>query len=246
MMYIEINKSNKKIKQKRSAYIQKLMKRISKIFWKKKWDRSGKNMFLKTIKGLVGTLGEYTNTYLIYDEKTYEGVLIDIADNVEKIQEYVETLKIQLKYLILTHCHADHIGGLKEIKKKYPQLRILIHEQDTFGLTNDEINLSSLLEVESNFVEADLTLKDGDIIEVGELKIKVIHTPGHTKGSISLLVGDALFSGDTLFRGSHGRTDFPTGNPIEMIQSLEKLLQLPDEVIVYPGHERTTMIGEEK
>lgn len=203
-------------------------------------------MFLKTIKGLVGILGEYTNTYLIYDEKTYEGALIDIANNIEKIQEYVETLKIQLKYLILTHCHADHIGGLKEIKKKYPQLKILIHEKDASGLTKDEINLSHLLEVDSNFIEADLTLKDGDIIELGEIKIKVIHTPGHTAGSISLLTGDALFSGDTLFRGSHGRTDFPTGNPIEMMKSIEKLLKLPDEVIVYPGHERTTMIGEER
>lgn len=203
-------------------------------------------MFLKTIKGLVGTLGEYTNTYLIYDEKTYEGALIDLADNIEKIEEYVETLKIQLKYLILTHCHADHIGGLKEIKSKYPTLKILIHEKDALGLTKDEINLSHLLDVDSNFIEADLTLKDGDIIKLGEIEIKVIHTPGHTAGSISLLTGDALFSGDTLFRGSHGRTDFPTGNPIEMMKSIEKLLKLPDEVIVYPGHERTTMIGEER
>lgn len=203
-------------------------------------------MLLKTLKGMVGGLGAYTNTYLIYDEKTFEGVLVDLANNLDKIQEYVEELKIHLKYLILTHCHADHIAGLKEVKKIYPEIKILIHELDAPGLTRDEINLSSLLETESNFIEADRTLKDGDILEVGTLKIKVIHTPGHTAGSISLLVEDALFSGDTLFRGSYGRTDFPTGNALDMMKSVEKLLCLPAETIVYPGHEQMTQIGEER
>lgn len=203
-------------------------------------------MLLKTIKGFVGTLCSYTNTYLVYDEKTFEGVLIDLADNVEKVQEYVENLKIKLKYVILTHCHADHMTGLKEIKKIYPQVKILIHEIDAVGLTQDEINLCSDLEVEPNFIEADRTLKDGDIIEVGNLKIKVIHTPGHTAGSISLYVEDALFSGDTLFRRSYGRTDLPTGNELEIMNSIKKLLKLPNETIVYPGHEQITKIGEEK
>jgi len=203
-------------------------------------------MLLKTIKGIVGTLGSYTNTYLIYDEKTFEGVQIDLADNVEEIQEYVEKLHIQLKYLILTHCHADHTAGLKKFKQQFPQTKILIHEIDAIGLTKDEINLAPFLEVESNFIEADRTLRDSDIIEVGELKIKVIHTPGHTAGSISLYVEDALFSGDTLFRGSYGRTDFPTGNSLEMMKSIKRLLELPGETIVYPGHEQMTMIKEER
>lgn len=203
-------------------------------------------MLLKTFKGFVGSLGAYTNTYLVYDEKLFEGALIDIANNLEKIQEYVEKTHIQIKYLILTHCHADHIAGLKELKKAYSNIKILIHELDAAGLTRDSINLSSMLETDSNFIEADRTLKDGDIIEIGSLKLKVIHTPGHTAGSISILVEDALFSGDTLFKGSYGRTDFPTGNPLEMIKSVKKLLALPADTIVYPGHEQSTIIGDER
>lgn len=203
-------------------------------------------MLLKTFKGLVGTLGAYTNTYLIYDEETFEGMLIDLANNVEKIKEFQEERKIKLKYLVFTHCHADHIAGLKHFKKIYPDVKILIHEMDAQGLVNDEINLCSMLETELNFIEADRTLKDGDIISIGNLKVKVIHTPGHTSGSSSFLVEDALFSGDTLFKGTHGRTDMPTGNFKAMLESLRKLMELPDNTIVYPGHEELTMIGEEK
>ena len=203
-------------------------------------------MLLKSFKGFVGYMGAYTNTYLIYDENTYEGTLIDIANNVEKVQEFVESSNIKLKYLILTHCHADHIDGMKELKNTYPDMKILIHELDAKGLVVDEINLVNELGVESNFVEADLVLKDGDVINVGELKLKVIHTPGHTAGSISILIEDALFSGDTLFKGSYGRTDFPTGNSIDMMKSIKKLLELPEKVIVYPGHEQSTMIGDER
>lgn len=204
------------------------------------------NMLLKTFKGFVGTLGAPTNTYLVYDEKTFEGALIDLANNLDKIKEFQENLKIKLKYLILTHCHADHMAGLKELKKVYPDIKILIHELDAQSLVNNEINLCSMLETEMNFIEADRTLKDGDIINLGEMELKVIHTPGHTAGSISILVEDALFSGDTLFKGTHGRTDMPSGNFIEILASLKKLMQLSDNIIVYPGHDQSTKIGDER
>lgn len=203
-------------------------------------------MLLKTFKGYAGTLNFATNTYLIYDEKTFDGVLIDLADNVDKIQEFQESLNIKLMYLILTHCHADHIAGLKKLKKIYPDIKILIHELDAPSLIKDEINLCSMLETELNFIEADRTLKDGDVISVSDMKLKVIHTPGHTAGSISILIEDALFSGDTLFKGTHGRTDMPTGNFADILASLKKLMELPDNTIVYPGHENSTMIGEER
>ena len=203
-------------------------------------------MLLKTFKGFVGHMESYTNTYLVYDEKSFEGTLIDIANNVEKIQEFVESINIKVKYLILTHCHGDHIDGIKDLKRVYPDIKILIHELDAKGLTIDKINLANELGIESNFIEADLVLKDSDIVNVGDLKLKIIHTPGHTAGSISILVEDALFSGDTLFKGSYGRTDFPTGNSIDMMNSIKKLLELPENVIVYPGHEQSTMIGDEK
>lgn len=203
-------------------------------------------MLLKTFKGFVGSLGSPTNTYLVYDEKTFDGVLIDLANNLDKIKEFQEKFNIKLKYLILTHCHADHMAGLKELKKIYPDIKILIHELDAPNLIKDEINLCSMLDTELNFIEADRTLKDGDIISVGGLKLKVIHTPGHTAGSISILVDDALFSGDTLFKGTHGRTDMPTGSFIDILASLKKLMELPDNTIVYPGHDKSTMIGEER
>ena len=203
-------------------------------------------MLLKSFKGRVGSLGSYTNTYLVYDEITFEGALIDIANNVNDIQEFVQKSNITLKYLILTHCHADHIGGLKQIKEEYPELKVLIHENDAAGLTDSDINLTVFLEADLNFLEADILLKDGDVISIGNLSLKVIHTPGHTAGSISLLVEDALLSGDTLFRGCYGRTDLPTSSGADMINSIDKLLKLPGSTIVYPGHGKSTMIKEEK
>ncbi|MBO5143429.1 MAG: MBL fold metallo-hydrolase [Clostridia bacterium] len=203
-------------------------------------------MLLKSFKGRVGALGSYTNTYLVYDEKTFDGALIDLANNLEGIQEFVESINIKIKYLILTHCHADHIAGLNNVKKLFPDIKILIHEKDADGLVSDNINLSSFLEAEPNFIEADLLLKDGDIIPLGDLQLKIIHTPGHTAGSISILIDDALFSGDTLFKGCYGRTDMPTGNGADMLKSIDKLLKLPGNTLVYPGHNQTTIIEEER
>ena len=204
-------------------------------------------MLLKTFKGIVGKMGSYTNTYLVYDEKTKQGILIDVAENTDKIYNFIENSGIKLKYIVLTHCHADHTKGLKEIKKYYPNTKILIHENDLEGMTNSEINMSYHIETEPNFINADIVLKDGDEFDVGNLHIKVIHTPGHTSGSICLLIEDALFSGDTLFKGTRGRTDLPTSSEEDITKSIkEKLLTLPDNIIVYPGHGLTTQIGEEK
>ena len=203
-------------------------------------------MLLKSFKGRVGSLGSYTNTYLVYDEKTFEAALIDIANNVNDIQEFVKNSNIKLKYLILTHCHADHIAGLKQIKEEFPEMKVLIHENDAPGLIDSNINLSVFLEADLNFIEADILLKDGDIITLGDLKLKVIHTSGHTAGAISILVEDALFSGDTLFKGCYGRTDLPTSSGADMIKSIDKLLELPASTVVYPGHDQTTMIEYER
>ena len=203
-------------------------------------------MLLKTFKGLVGSMSTYTNTYIIYDEKTNEGILIDVADNVDKIYNFIENSQILLKYVVLTHCHGDHTLGIKELKNLYPKVKIIIHEYDASGLTNDDINRCSFINREPNFTEADIVVKDGDILEFGNTKAKIIHTPGHTKGSISILIGDALFSGDTLFKETVGRTDLPTGSAFDLAKYIKKLLLLPDNTIVYPGHRITTIIGDEK
>lgn len=203
-------------------------------------------MLLKSFKGVVGEMETFTNTYVIHDEVTKEGIIIDIANNVDKIYNYIENSEIKPKYIILTHCHGDHVSGLKNIKKCYPNIKIIIHEADSHGLTDDSINMCSYISAESNFVNADIVAKDGDELKIGDILVKIIHTPGHTAGSISILVEDALFSGDTLFRGTYGRTDLPTGSDVELKKSLKKLLELPEDTIVYPGHGASTMISDEK
>ncbi len=203
-------------------------------------------MLLKSFKGMVGELGMFTNTYIVYDEKSKEGIIIDVANNADKMCNYIENLEIKPKYIILTHCHADHTSGLKDIKNYYPNIKIIIHEFDSHGLTDDSINMCSYISAEPNFITADIVAKDNDEIKFGDLIAKIIHTPGHTAGSISILVEDAIFSGDTLFKGIYGRTDLPTGNEFDMQKSLKKLLELNEDIIVYPGHGISTMISDEK
>lgn len=188
----------------------------------------------------------YTNNYIVYDDKEKEGILIDVSNDVDKITDFIENLQICLKYVVLTHCHGDHTDGIKELRRLYPTTKILIHEDDMSGLINDEINRCSLIGREPNFIEADIALKDEDVLKFGNLEARVIHTPGHTAGSISILIEDALFSGDTLFKGTTGRIDLPTGDKWKMKNSIEKLLKLPNNTIIYPGHGYSTIIEDEK
>ncbi len=173
-----------------------------------------------------------TNCYVVGCEETKEAVLIDPAveseRETEEILNYVKQNGFHIKYIINTHGHSDHIAG-NAIMKKATGAPLLIHESD------------------ASLVHADRKLRDGDIIQAGTLKLVVLHTPGHTKGGISLLGDKVVFTGDTLFSGSVGRTDFPGGSYEELIQSIRtKLLPLPDSFKVYPGHESPTTIGKEK
>ena len=204
-------------------------------------------MLLKTFRVMPGNATIYTNMYVVADEKTKEGILIDAAGGIDKIYNYVENMNIKLKYVILTHCHGDHIAGLKELIKNYPRIKVVINEDDKVGLTDDTINLCSFLGLPENYIEADILVKDGDIIEFGGLKATIIHTPGHTAGSMSILIKDAVFTGDTMFKRVYGRTDLKTGSEREIMWSIkDKLLKLPENTIVYPGHGAITIIREEK
>ena len=166
----------------------------------------------------------------------------------EKMIELLDILEAKLKYIFLTHCHADHIGGVNGLKHA-KNGKILISRDDCEGLYKKEISLAEYIHMEIPELEADSRIDDGDFIHLGDLEMQVIATPGHTKGSVCLYVPKErlIFTGDTLFSGSWGRTDLPTGNFVQIMDSISnRLMVLPDETICYPGHGKTTMIQDEK
>lgn len=186
------------------------------------------------------------NCYVIGCEETKEGVIIDPGGDGLSLLSRIKKLDLNIKYILLTHGHLDHIGAVNEIKKKTKAL-ICIHPKDKEMLENPELNLSK--ENGRNIVTfpCDKEIRDGDQLEVGNIKLKVIHTPGHTPGGISILAENALFTGDTLFAGSIGRTDFPRGKYEDIISSIKnKLFILDNSIIVYPGHGPATTIEKEK
>ena len=204
-------------------------------------------MKLKELK-IETWIGDPTNCYIILDETSKETMVIDPAGDVDKIQELINIMEGNLKYIYLTHCHSDHILGVAELKSRCGG-KILIHRQDSEGLNNPDINLSPYIGLGHIELEADSRIDDEDTIHLGDLQFKVLHTPGHTKGSTSLYCEkeNCLFSGDTIFRGTWGRTDLPTSSREDIIHSIEtKIMTLPDETIVYPGHGMMTLLRDEK
>lgn len=204
-------------------------------------------MILKRIKIDIPAVGG-TNCYIVQDEETKETMVIDPGGDVDKIVEMLNTIHAKVKYILLTHCHGDHIAGVNELKQRVGG-KILIHRLDEEGLRDPNVNLAEYVGLGRVIVQADARLDDGDLIHVGNLEFKILHTPGHTKGGISIYSEEEklLFSGDTLFRGSWGRTDLPTSSFEDIIKSItKKLMVLPEDTIVYPGHGKSTMIKEEE
>jgi len=195
-------------------------------------------MILKRLK-ISTWIGDDTNCYIVFDQDSKETMVVDPAGDVDRIVDMINILKGNLKYIFLTHCHGDHIGGVTELKNRMGG-KILIHRYDADGLNDPKINLTEFLdgfpEIE---LEADSRIDDGDLLHIGEMEFKVIHTPGHTRGGVSLYQKEQklLFSGDTLFRGTWGRTDLPTSDFRQIMESItKKLMILPEDTIVYPGH----------
>ena len=193
----------------------------------------------------------YTNCYLVACKKTLEAIVIDPgikeAED-KKIFEKLAKHDLKIKYIVNTHGHIDHISG-NDILKQATDAEILIHENDALMLADPWENLSEMLDFHAVSPPADRLLHDGDAIKIGRLKLKVIHTPGHSSGSISLYreAEDAVFTGDTLFAGSIGRTDLPGSSFKEIMLSLkDKIMKMPDNTTVYPGHGAKTTIGKEK
>lgn len=193
---------------------------------------------------VVGPL--MSNVYLVFDNVRREGVLIDAGDEPEKIIEVVEKNKVEVKAVYATHGHFDHVLAVRKIKD-YSGCRFYIHKEDLPILRRSAENCKRLLGRDCfNPPDPDGYIEDKDEITIGEYEIRVMHTPGHTPGSLSYILKDAVFTGDTLFAGAVGRHDFPGGNLEQLLNSLNKLLRLPDNFAVYPGHGPSTTIGVEK
>lgn len=196
------------------------------------------------------------NCSIIGDPRTLEAIVVDPGDEVERILGLLGRYKLQVKAIISTHAHIDHVGGLAKLYQ-YTGAPVMMHSDDLPLYRGMEMQAAFLGMRTPDLVEVHQLLKEGDILQWGEFFASVIHTPGHTPGSVSLyLPNDSgnlslgqpqLFSGDTLFSGSIGRTDLWGGSYDEIIASLkEKLLQLPDATIVHPGHGASTTIGHER
>ena len=182
-----------------------------------------------------------TNCYIVYDETTLQGMVVDPACVDAKIPDYIEQNNIKIEKIYLTHCHFDHISGVNWLKEKYNVPVIAFHGEEE-GIRNKDINLSEYVTGKEVSVTCDKLVFENDEIEVGNIVLKVIHTPGHTSGSTCVYDGENLLSGDTIFADTYGRTDLPTSNQHQMLKSIDKLLNLPPDTKVYPGHGKETTI----
>jgi hydroxyacylglutathione hydrolase len=202
-------------------------------------------MFLKQIE--VGQMAVFA--YLVGDPESGEGLVIDPAANVDGIISLAKQNNIDIKYIVNTHGHIDHISGNLEMKKK-TGAKIIVHEKDAAMLIHTPEMMLRMFGAEQS-PPADLTVKDGDKIAVCNLSLNVIHTPGHSPGSMALYTPGYVFTGDTLFVGAVGRTDLPGGSWEDMLGAITtRICSLPEETVVLPGHNYgrmpTSTIGQEK
>lgn len=198
-------------------------------------------------KQYVVSGGYASNCYIIGCEETKEAAVIDPGGDGQNILAIVKELGVNVKYIINTHGHLDHISANRVVKEG-TEAQILIHKEDASMLTDAKRNMSAFMGDKIAGPAADRELEEGDEIEIGTtIKLKVLHTPGHTRGGICLLADSIIFTGDTLFAGSIGRTDFPGGSYETIIQSIkDKILTLDDSVEVYTGHGPKSTVGSER
>jgi len=197
--------------------------------------------------GMLSVTSFVENVYFVTDEESKEGIIIDAGGEPERILAAVKELGVTVKYLLDTHGHIDHVGGVKKVREA-TGARYAIHTNDVAmtQLAPAEYVYRLIPDYE-NPPQPDFLLKDGDALNFGGLSVRVIETPGHTMGSTCLLVNGLLFAGDTLFAESVGRTDLPGSSTAALVKSIQgKLFALPEETIVLPGHGPQTTIGHER
>lgn len=182
------------------------------------------------------------NSYFLVNDNG-EAVIIDSGENYKKIKQTEQDLNVKIKVVLLTHAHFDHAGNVKKLQDD--GVKIYISKQDAPKLLNED-NLSSDFGRRFDYCKADFTFDDQDELDVCGIKIKVMLTPGHTDGSVCFMVDKAIFTGDTLFDGSVGRTDFISGNRQDMINSIKKLFALDGDYSIYPGHDTFTTLDYQR
>ena len=191
-------------------------------------------MLIKTIP--VGQLE--TNCYVVTNEKTLECVLIDPGDESNTILDYLEANRLKCRAILLTHGHYDHVGAVDAIARE-TGATVYMNERDDYRQAVD-------MHLPYTLKENGRSYDDGDVVEAAGLRFEVIGTPGHTPGGVTIKCEDALFTGDTLFKGSCGRTDLPGGDMIQELASLRRLCELPGDYEVYPGHMDASTLERER
>ncbi len=199
---------------------------------------------MKIEKILEPSFGE--NMYILVDEETKKCAVVDPGGAEDKILNYIKNNGLTLEYILLTHGHGDHIGAVKSIREQ-TGAKVVAHTDEKELLNDNRKNLSCMMpHCGPQELDADIYVNDKEKLTLGNLKLSFIHTPGHTKGGMCIRVNDDMFTGDTLFAGSIGRTDFIGGSYKELEKSLKKLSKYENDVKIHPGHGPSSTLGIEK
>lgn len=192
--------------------------------------------------GLLGS-----NTYVVYDEASRECLVVDAGNPVSAVSSFIEDMGLTVKYIVLTHAHYDHADFVGQYKAKFDGAVVVVHEDEVKVMTDSEANVSVYFGMPKSYGYPDKTVKEGDTLTIGESKYRVLHTPGHTPGSICLYnsAERLMLTGDTLFRYGRGRCDFKYGSEADIELSLRRLLSMSADIVFLSGHGMPSTIGAE-